>query len=80
MAAEPAMVRFFLMGKPHDVPRGLTIQKAMEYAGFRLLRGCGCRGGYLRRLRHGLPHGQRLPTEGRVWPARRWSRIRCIWP
>lgn len=46
MAAEPAMVRFFLMGKPHDVPKGLTIQKAMEYAGFRLLRGCGCRGGF----------------------------------
>jgi formate hydrogenlyase subunit 6/NADH:ubiquinone oxidoreductase subunit I len=46
MAAESAMVRFFLMGKPHDVPRGLTIQKAMEYAGFRQLRGCGCRGGY----------------------------------
>jgi formate hydrogenlyase subunit 6/NADH:ubiquinone oxidoreductase subunit I len=46
MVAEPAMVRFFLMGKPHDVPKGLTIQKAMEYAGFRLLRGCGCRGGF----------------------------------
>jgi len=46
MAAEPATVQFFLMGKPHDVPRGLTIQKAMEYAGFRQLRGCGCRGGY----------------------------------
>ncbi|OGB93719.1 MAG: 4Fe-4S ferredoxin, partial [candidate division NC10 bacterium RBG_16_65_8] len=46
MAAETAMVRFYLMGKPHDVPTGLTIQKAMEYAGFRLLRGCGCRGGF----------------------------------
>ena len=46
MAAESAMVRFYLMGKPHDVPKGLTIQKAMEYAGFRLLRGCGCRGGF----------------------------------
>jgi formate hydrogenlyase subunit 6/NADH:ubiquinone oxidoreductase subunit I len=46
MADEPAMVQFYLMGKPHRVPRGLTIQKAMEYAGFRLLRGCGCRGGF----------------------------------
>jgi formate hydrogenlyase subunit 6/NADH:ubiquinone oxidoreductase subunit I len=46
MAAEPEMVRIFLMGKPQDVPRGLTIQKAMEYAGHRLLRGCGCRGGF----------------------------------
>ena len=44
MAAE--MVQFYLMGKPHAVPKGLTIQKAMEYAGFRLLRGCGCRGGF----------------------------------
>ena len=46
MADEPAMVQFYLMGKPHRVPRDLTIQKAMEYAGFRLLRGCGCRGGF----------------------------------
>ncbi len=44
MAAE--MVQFYLMGKPHAVPKGLTIQKAMEYSGFRLLRGCGCRGGF----------------------------------
>ncbi len=40
------MVQFYLMGKPYAVPKGLTIQKAMEYAGFRLLRGCGCRGGF----------------------------------
>jgi len=46
MAAEPEMVRIFLMGKPQAVPRGLTIQKAMEHAGHRLLRGCGCRGGF----------------------------------
>lgn len=46
MAAEPEMVRIFLMGKPQEVPKGLTIQKAMEYAGHRLLRGCGCRGGF----------------------------------
>ncbi len=44
MSAET--VQFYLMGKPHAVPKGLTIQKAMEYAGFRLLRGCGCRGGF----------------------------------
>ena len=36
----------FLMGKAYRVPAGLTIMKAMEYAGYRLLRGCGCRGGY----------------------------------
>ena len=37
----PVMV----MGKRYDVPQGLTIMKALEYAGYRLTRGCGCRGG-----------------------------------
>ena len=46
MASEPDMVKIYLMGKQHEVPKGLTIQKAMEHAGFRLLRGCGCRGGF----------------------------------
>ena len=27
------------------VPESLTIQKALEYAGYQLIRGCGCRGG-----------------------------------
>lgn len=36
----------YIMGKPYPVPRGLTIMKAMEYAGYRLIRGCGCRGGF----------------------------------
>jgi len=39
-------VAVYIMGKRHLVPAGLTIQKALEYAGYRLLRGCGCRGGY----------------------------------
>jgi len=34
-----------VMGKTYEVPRGLTIMKALEYAGYRLTRGCGCRGG-----------------------------------
>jgi heterodisulfide reductase subunit C len=29
----------------YDVPASLTIQKALEYAGYQLVRGCGCRGG-----------------------------------
>jgi hypothetical protein len=33
------------MGKRYEVPEGLTIMKAMEYAGYILIRGCGCRGG-----------------------------------
>jgi len=39
------LVPIFVMGKRYDVPDSLTIQKAMEYAGYQLIRGCGCRGG-----------------------------------
>ncbi len=35
----------FIMGKRYDVPSTLTIQKAFEFAGYQLIRGCGCRGG-----------------------------------
>ena len=38
-------VPIFIMGKKYDVPASLTIQKALEYAGYQLIRGCGCRGG-----------------------------------
>jgi heterodisulfide reductase subunit C len=38
-------VPIFVMGQRHDVPDSLTIQKALEYAGYQLVRGCGCRGG-----------------------------------
>jgi len=34
-----------VFGKRYEVPEGLTIQKAMEYAGYQFIRGCGCRGG-----------------------------------
>jgi succinate dehydrogenase/fumarate reductase-like Fe-S protein len=40
------MVTIYVMGKQYEVPGNLTIMKAMEYAGYRLLRGCGCRGGF----------------------------------
>jgi heterodisulfide reductase subunit C len=39
------LVPIYIMGKRYDVPDTLTIQKAMEYAGYQLVRGCGCRGG-----------------------------------
>jgi len=39
------LVPIYIMGKRYDVPSSLTIQKAMEYAGYQLVRGCGCRGG-----------------------------------
>ena len=31
----------FVMGKKYEVPETLTILKAMEYAGFQFVRGCG---------------------------------------
>ena len=38
-------VPIYVMGKRYDVPVGLTILKALEYAGYKIIRGCGCRGG-----------------------------------
>ena len=40
------MVNVFLFGKRYTVPESLTIMKAMEYAGYQLVRGCGCRNGF----------------------------------
>ena len=39
------LIPIYIMGKQYEVPKGLTIQKAMEYSGYTLTRGCGCRGG-----------------------------------
>jgi heterodisulfide reductase subunit C len=44
-AAEERLVPIFVMGKRYEVPASLTIQKALEHAGYLLVRGCGCRGG-----------------------------------
>ncbi len=35
----------YVMGKRYNVPETLTIMKAMEFAGFKFIRGAGCRGG-----------------------------------
>jgi len=43
---EPELVTIHIMGKGYRVPKGLTIMKAMEYSGYRLIRGAGCRGGF----------------------------------
>ena len=40
------MVHVYLMGKQYEVPASLTIMSAMEYAGYQLVRGCGCRNGF----------------------------------
>ena len=39
------LVPIYIMGERYLVPDSLTIQKALEYAGYQLIRGCGCRGG-----------------------------------
>ena len=39
-------VEVFIMGKSYTVPAGLTIMKALEFAGYRYVRGCGCRAGF----------------------------------
>lgn len=40
------MLNVYLFGKKYQVPAGLTIMTAMEYAGYELVRGCGCRNGF----------------------------------
>lgn len=39
------MIPLYIMGKEYQVPETLTILKAVEYAGYQYVRGCGCRGG-----------------------------------
>ena len=39
------MIPIYVMGRKYEVPKGLTILKALEFAGYRITRGCGCRGG-----------------------------------
>ncbi len=39
-------VNVYLFGKKYEVPSELTIMGAMEYAGYQLVRGCGCRNGF----------------------------------
>ncbi len=43
--ADMKMIPIYVMGKKFEVPEELTILKALEYSGFEIKRGCGCRGG-----------------------------------
>jgi len=45
MSKPNRMFDIYIMGKRYQVPDGLTIMTAMEYCGYRLIRGCGCRAG-----------------------------------
>jgi Fe-S oxidoreductase len=39
------MIPVYIMGSEYHVPETLTVMKAIEYAGYTYVRGCGCRGG-----------------------------------
>jgi succinate dehydrogenase/fumarate reductase-like Fe-S protein len=39
-------ISVYVMGKEYRVPNGLTIMEAIEYAGYRFIRGAGCRAGF----------------------------------
>ncbi len=43
---EETKVSVYILGKEYKVPSSLTIIKAMEYVGYRFIRGCGCRAGF----------------------------------
>lgn len=44
--SDKEMVDIYILGKKYVVPASLTIMDAMEYAGYQLVRGCGCRSGF----------------------------------
>ncbi len=39
-------INISIMGRKYRVPAGLTIMQAMEFAGYRFIRSCGCRAGF----------------------------------
>jgi succinate dehydrogenase/fumarate reductase-like Fe-S protein len=46
MAEEVEMIPVYIMGKRYTVPSSLTIMGALEYAGYKLVRGVGCRAAF----------------------------------
>jgi len=46
MAEEVELVPIYIMGKRYMVPNSLTIMGALEYAGYKLIRGVGCRAAF----------------------------------
>jgi len=46
VAEKVKMLDIYILGKHYEVPEGLTIQTAMEYCGYNLIRGVGCRSGF----------------------------------
>ncbi|MFH1775680.1 MAG: 4Fe-4S dicluster domain-containing protein [Chloroflexota bacterium] len=46
MAETTRMTDIYITGRHYQVPEGLTILTALEYCGYRMIRGCGCRAGF----------------------------------
>ncbi len=46
MPEQAKMINIYVMGKQYQVPEGLTILTALEYCGYRMIRGSGCRAGF----------------------------------
>jgi heterodisulfide reductase subunit C len=46
MAEQARLIDIYIVGKHYRVPEGLTILTALEYSGYRMIRGCGCRAGF----------------------------------
>jgi len=46
MSSQLKFVKISVMGNEYSVPADLTIMKAMEYIGYKYIRGIGCRGGF----------------------------------
>jgi succinate dehydrogenase/fumarate reductase-like Fe-S protein len=44
--AEQDLIPIHIMNKRYMVPRSLTIMKALEYSGYKLIRGVGCRASF----------------------------------
>jgi len=44
--SQKQMADIYILGKKYTVPDSLTIMDSMEYAGYKLKRGCGCRSGF----------------------------------
>ncbi len=40
------LVPIYILGKRYEVPDSLTILRAIEWAGYKIVRGVGCRGGF----------------------------------
>ncbi len=46
MAEQARLIDIYIMGRHCQVPDGLTILTALEYSGYKIVRGCGCRAGF----------------------------------